>query len=465
VADADLAYAGIAELAPRIASGELSPVELTEVVLERIGRLNPKLHAYITVTAEAARRAAEEAAREIAGGRHRGPLHGIPIAVKDAFVTEGVRTTFGSLLHQDDVPGHDAALVERLKVAGAVLLGKTNLHEVTIGTTSANPHFGWARNPWNPDCHPGGSSGGSAAALAAGMAHGSIGGDTGGSIRQPAACCGVVGLKPTYGLLSKYGSYPVAWSLDHVGPMTRTVRDAALMLKALAGHDPRDPASLDRPPSDYTAGLAGDIRGWRIGVSRRYHFEACDPEVLDAVEAAIERLRDLGAKVQEIELPDMQAAHAAGTVILFSEAAAYHAADLRARPEAYSGAMRDLLEVGGLFTAAQYLSAQRLRRRLAEETAQAMADLDAILLPTSPVPATPIEPDVPEHAVLRGRNCISFNVVSLPAVSVPCGFTRAGLPVGLQIVGHAFDEAGVLAIAHAYEQATDWHERRPLFAE
>ncbi|MGH6915785.1 MAG: amidase, partial [Geminicoccales bacterium] len=283
----------------------------------------------------------------------------------------------------------------------------------------------------------------------------------GGSIRQPAAFCGIVGLKPTYGLLSKYGSFPVAWSMDHVGPMTRTVRDAALMLDALAGHDPRDPASVDRPLAGYAAALTGDIRGRRIGVSKRYHFEGCDPEVLAALEAAIEQLRALGAKVREIELPDMQAVHAVGTVILFSEAAAYHAADLRERPESYSQAMRDLLGLGGLYTATQYLSAQRLRRRLAEETVRAMAEVDAIVLPTSPLPATPIEPEVPEHAVLRGRNCISFNVISLPAISLPCGFTEAGLPIGLQIVGHAFDEAMVLGIAHVFEQATEWHQRCP----
>jgi aspartyl-tRNA(Asn)/glutamyl-tRNA(Gln) amidotransferase subunit A len=466
-ADGDLAFAGLAELAPRLRSGELSPVELTEAVLGRIERHNGRLNAYLTVTAEAAREDARAAEAAIRAGRWLGPLHGVPVAVKDSFLTKGVRTAFGSPLYADFVPDHDAAVVERLRGAGAVVLGKTNVHEITLGTTSANPHFGPVRNPWNTEYHPGGSSGGSAAAVAAGLAVAALGSDTGGSIRQPAACCGLAGIKPTFGLVSKFGALPLSWSMDHAGPICRTVADAALMLQVLAGPDPRDPSSADPGPvPDYAAGLlegeGGDLRGRRIGVARVY-FEDCDPEVVAAVEAAVGVLRGFGAEVVDdgLDLPDMEAVRAAATVILFSEAHACHAADLRRRPEAYSEGVRAPLVLGGFYTARHYLLAQRLRRHLAAETARAMAGLDAVVMPTSPVPATPIDRDPPGHTVLRGRNCIPFNLLGLPALSVPCGFTAAGLPIGLQIVGKAFDEPTVLTLGHAYERATPWHERRP----
>lgn len=460
--NADLAFRSIAELAPAIERGEVSPVAFTEAVLERIARHDGRLKAYITVTADAARHAARAAEAAIRAGHYLGPLHGIPIAVKDLFATRDVRTTFGSPLFADWVPDHDATVVERLKRAGAVLLGKTNLHELAFGTTSANPHYGAVRNPWNTDCHPGGSSGGSAAAVAAGLAIAALGSDTGASIRQPAACCGIVGLKPTFGRVSKFGGLPLSWSMDHAGPITRTVADSALMMQVLAGYDPRDPGCAKRPVPDFSAGLSAGVRGLRLGVPRDFFFEELHPDVATLVEEALAVFTHLGAAVEEIRLPDMRAARAAGNVILFSEAAAYHTENFKRRPEVFSPELRALIEMGNFYTAVQLVQAHRLRRLLQREAARAMAEFTAILMATSPLPATPIEgPQAPGEAVLRPRNTLPFDLISLPAISVPCGFTAGGLPVGLQIVGKAFDEAGVLRIAHAYEQATDWHRQHP----
>ena len=283
----DLAFASIAELAPRLAAREISPVEVTEAALARLEQLEPQLNAFITVTAESARHAARAAEAAILAGHYLGPLHGIPVAIKDLYATRGVATTFGSPLYADWVPDFDAAAVEQLKRAGAVLLGKTNLHELAYGSTSANAHYGAVHNPWRLDHHPGGSSGGSSAAVAAGMAYGAMGSDTGASIRQPAACTGIVGIKPTFGRLSKFGALPLAWSQDHAGPLTRTVRDAALMLQVLAGHDPRDPSSVARPVPDFTAGIDDGIAGRRIGVARAFFFDDCAADVVAAVDAAL----------------------------------------------------------------------------------------------------------------------------------------------------------------------------------
>jgi aspartyl-tRNA(Asn)/glutamyl-tRNA(Gln) amidotransferase subunit A len=457
----ELVYASIAELAPRLAAKELSPVEVTEAALARIERLEPSVNAFIKVTAESARHAARAAEAAILAGNHLGPLHGIPIGIKDLYATSGVATTYGSPLYADWVPDFDAAAVERLKRAGAVLVGKTNLHELAYGSTSANAHYGAVHNPWRLDHHPGGSSGGSSAAVAAGMVYGAMGSDTGASIRQPAACVGVVGIKPTFGRVSKYGALPLSWSQDHAGPLTRTVRDAALILQALAGHDSRDPTSVQRPVPDFTAGLDAGIKGVRIGIARDFFFEDCDPEVVAAVEAALAVLEGQGAVLEEVALPDMAAAYTIGTITIAVEGAAYHAANLRERPEAFSDELRASFELGSFYSGVDYVQAQRLRRQLMVAGARAMAGFAAVVMPTSPVAATPIASSPPEHAMLRPRNTMPFNVLGLPAISVPCGFTSGGLPIGLQIAGHAFDEAGVLRVAQAYEQATDWHERRP----
>jgi aspartyl-tRNA(Asn)/glutamyl-tRNA(Gln) amidotransferase subunit A len=459
--DQEIFYASIAELAPRLAAKEISPVEVTEAALARIEQLEPRLNAFIAVTAESARHAARAAEAAIMAGHHLGPLQGIPVAIKDLYATRGVATTYGSPLFADWVPDFDAAAVERLKRAGAVILGKTNLHELAYGSTSANAHYGPVRNPWREDHHPGGSSGGSSAAVAAGMAYAAMGSDTGASIRQPAACVGIVGIKPTFGRVSKYGALPLSWSQDHAGPLTRSVRDAALILQVLAGHDPRDPTTVERPVPDFAAGLDDGIAGRRIGVARAFFFEDCDPEVAALVEAALAVLEDRGAWVEDIQLPDMAAAFTVGTVTIAVEGAAYHAADLRARPEAFSDELRAAFQLGGFYQAVDYVQAQRLRRHLMAETDRALAGFDAIVMPTAPIPATPIADSPPGHAMLRPRNTMPFNVLGLPAISVPCGFTASGLPVGLQIAGRAFDEAGILRIAQAYEQATTWHRRRP----
>ncbi|MEM7024151.1 MAG: amidase [Pseudomonadota bacterium] len=458
----EIAFASITELAPRLAAKEISPVEVTELMLARIERYEPSLNAFITVTADSARQQARAAESAIMAGDAAGPLHGIPLGIKDLYATRGIATTYGSPLYADWVPDFDAAAVERLRQAGAVLIGKTNLHELAYGSTSVNAHYGPVHNPWRQDHHPGGSSGGSSAAVAAGMCYAATGSDTGASIRQPAACCGIVGIKPTFGRISKFGALPLSWSQDHAGPLTRTVADAALLMQVLAGHDPRDPTSVDRPVPDFSAELDRGVRGTRIGIPRAFFFDDCDPEVIAAVEAAIQVLRDEGAEVEEIELAHMDAVYAAGVVTIATEGASFHAADLRERPELFSRELRASFELGSFYSAVDYVQAQRLRRHLLDQACTAMACFDAIVMPTAPVPATPIEDTPREHAMLRPRNTIPFNALGLPAISVPCGLTEAGLPIGLQIAGHAFEEVAVLRIAAAYERATAWRRIPPL---
>ena len=461
---ADFTYATIAELAPRLAAREVSPVELAESILDRIARYDGTLNSYITVTADAALDAARQAETEIAAGDYRGPLHGIPVAVKDLFATRGVRTTAGSLLFADWRPDYDATVVARLAAAGAVLLGKTNMHELAYGTKSDNPHFGPVRNPWDTTCHPGGSSGGSAAAVAAGLAVAALGSDTGASIRQPASCCGIVGLKPTFGRVSKHGAVPLAWSMDHAGPMTQSAMDAALMLQAIAGHDPLDPTTVERPVPDYTADIDAGIEGFRIGVARDYFFDDCDELVEFTVGDAASVFRGLGAAVEDVALAGMPESRAASTLIISVEAAARFGRDVRQRPEAFSDSIREAIEMGAFYSAEHYLLAQRARTRISAETSRAFAAFDAVIMPTQPVLAGPISDDPPGHGSLRWRNTEHFDLTGLPAISVPCGYSREGLPVGLQIAGKAFDEATVLRIAHAYEKATAWSDRRPPLA-
>jgi aspartyl-tRNA(Asn)/glutamyl-tRNA(Gln) amidotransferase subunit A len=457
----DLAYTSLADLGPLIKSQDVSPVDLTELALSRIERHDAPLNSFITVMAERARSEAKAAEQQIADGDYRGPFHGVPVAVKDLYATKGTLTTYGSLLFADWVPDHDAAAVERLRAAGAIILGKTNLQELAYGTTSANPHYGQVYNPWKEGYHPGGSSGGSAAALAAGFTWMALGSDTGASIRQPAACCGVVGIKPTFGLVSKHGCLPLSWSMDHAGPMTRSVRDAALSMNLLAGYDPRDPSSVDRPVPDFAAALDQGIKGKRIAVVRKFFMEDGDPEVMAGIEATLPIFESLGAIIEEIELPHIEDAFKAGTLTILSEGATYHADHLTSRPEAFSPQCRSDFSLGRLYKATDYIQAQRLRRHLMEEVAKIMAPVDALVMPTSPITATPAEGNPPDHPVYRVRNTIPFNFLSLPAISIPCGFSNDGLPIGLQIVGKAFDEAGILQIAHAYEEATDWDARRP----
>ena len=461
MADHELTFTSIEDLAPRLKSKDISPVDLTKLALARIEQHDGALNSFITVMAETALAEAEAAERSIAKGEYLGPLHGIPVAAKDLYATKGTETTFGSPHFAGWIPDHDAAVVERLRANGAILLGKTNLHELAYGTTSANPHYGPVHNPWKSGFHPGGSSGGSAAAVAGGFAWMALGSDTGASIRQPAACCGIVGIKPTFGRVSKYGCLPLAWSMDHAGPLNRTVMDAALTMNVLAGFDPRDPCSVDRPVPDFTKGAGGDLRGKRIAIVREFFCEDGDSEVFAAIEAVLPVLEGLGAEILEVELPDIEDAFKAGTMTIVVEGATYHAERLRTRPEGFSPQCKADLELGHFYKATDYLQAQRLRRHLMVEVAKVMAPLDALIMPTAPITATPIEGNPADHPVYRVRNTIPFNFLSLPAISLPCGFSEQGLPIGLQIVGKAFDEAGILQIAHGYEQATEWHKKHP----
>ncbi|HYM90479.1 MAG TPA: amidase [bacterium] len=463
----DLAYASLAELSGRVRTRDLSPVALLDGLLERIERCRA-LHPFITVTAEVARAQATQAEREIAAGRYRGPLHGIPVSLKDLIDTKGIRTTCGSRILVDRVPAADATVAARLRAAGAILLGKNNLHEFAFGVTTANPHFGPTRNPWRPDRIPGGSSGGSGAAVAVGCGPVSIGTDTGGSIRIPAALCGVVGLKPTYGRVSRHGVLPLSWTLDHVGPLTRTVEDAALVLQAIAGPDPRDPSTLGQAVPEFTAGLRKPVAGLRVGVvADEFHSEMA-PDVRAPFRAALEVLATLGLELEDVEFPRAIEARTAAATVLFAEAASVHERWLPDRAGEYGADTLALLREGAFLTAAQYLRAQRVRALILREAGALMERLTALVLPTIPV----VAPEIGQSTVMLGgrptdaravltRFVRHFNFVGLPAISVPCGFGADGLPVGLQIVGRSNDEPTVLAIAHAYEQATPWHTRRP----
>ena len=454
----------LAEAAALLRARELSPLELTEAYLERIERLNPTINAYITVTAERALADARRATEEIAAGSYRGPLHGIPVALKDLYATAGIVTTAGSKILAEWVPEADSTVARRLREAGSVLLGKLNTHEFAYGGTTNNPHYGPTRNPWDLARSPGGSSGGSGAAIISALALGTTGTDTAGSIRIPASYCGVVGLKPTYGRVSKAGVVPLSWSFDHAGPITRTVEDAALMLVTIAGYDPADFSSVPMPVPDYTAELRAGVRGLRVGVPRGYFFESLDEEVGAAVEAALDMLRDLGAEVRDVELP-LAAEGAAGRMILSGvEAQLYHAESMRTRPQDFGADVRARLSSEPP-EAQAVVAALQACRALAEQMRLVLDDLDVLITPTTSAVATPFEGESEAARALRLRCVAPFNATHLPALSLPCGFTAGGLPIGLQIAGRPFDEATVLRAAHAYEQATDWHLRRPVGLE
>ena len=449
----------ILEAAEKLRRREVTSLELTKACLERIEQDPAKLNAFITVAAE---RAIEEARRrdeELERGNLLGPLHGVPVAVKDVFCTAGLRTTCGSALFAGYVPDHDAAVVERLKSAGAVILGKTNLHELAYGITSNNPHFGPVRNPWDRQRIPGGSSGGSAAAVAAGMAFMAMGSDTGGSIRIPASYCGVVGLKPTIGRVSRYGVLPLDFTLDHMGPLTRTVRDAAVTLNAIAGHDPRDPSSSRRPVEDYVPPPEVSLEGLRVGVPENFFFDGVQQEVDAAVRRAVDAAAQAGAEIVSVRVPDVGAINVVGRVILFAEASAVMERYLKDRSK-IGGDVLSLLDQGRLIPATDYIQAQRLRRLYQEEFAQLWEQADCLLTPTTPLTA----PLIGENTVTVGgaeedvrlattRFVRSFNVLGLPALSLPCGRDGRGLPVGLQIAGPPFGERRVLEAGAAIEDA------------
>jgi aspartyl-tRNA(Asn)/glutamyl-tRNA(Gln) amidotransferase subunit A len=462
----DLCDSPLLDVAEKIRTRELSPVEATERVLARIDALDDTLNAFITVLSEQAVDDAREAERQILTGQYRGPLHGIPVSIKDLFATKAIRTTAGSRVLANHVPDYDATVVERLRVAGAIIVGKTNMLEFAYA--AVHPDYGPTPNPWDLARSSSGSSSGSAVAVAAGMSFGSIGSDTGGSIRLPAAYCGIVGLKPTYGRVSRHGGIPVSWSADHFGPMTRTVGDTAALLETIAGEDPRDPTSGRMPVPDYIAALESGVAGKRIGISDRYLRQHVDSTVQILVERAIATLELLGATVDEIMLPPPSEAVAALLAILMPEATAYHLPWLREHPEHYSSAVRERLELGAITPAVSYIQGQQVRRQIVDQFLAAMADVDLLLTPTGPTAATPLEGDLvtgdearPEMLAALINFCGPFNVTGFPAISIPCGFTASGLPVGMQLVAKPWEEGPLLAAAHAYEQATDWHRQLP----
>ncbi len=448
----------ISELAPKIKARKISPVELVRSVLQRIEELDPKLNAYITVDEEGALKAARTAQKQIAKGEYLGPLHGIPVSLKDLYQTRGLLTTAGSKILKDWIPDADATSVAKLRAAGAIIIGKTNLHEFAFGGTTQNPHFGGTRNPYNTDHIPGGSSGGSAAAVAAGMCIASTGSDTGGSIRTPSAHCGTVGLKPTYGRVSLHGIVPLSWSLDHVGPITKCVRDAAIMLSAMAGFDPKDPSSANEKVPSFTRTLNEGVKKLKIGINSSFCFGGADDQVVDSVKKALKLLEKLGARIVEVSLPNIELTAVIESILITTEGAAYHEDNLRDRGADYGDDVRALLDAGSAFTAVHYLKAQRLRTIIQKEFAEAFKKIDLFALPGSAIPAPPIgattasiggmETDI---GMAQLRFPCPSNLTGLPAISIPCGLSKEGLPIGLQLVGRAFDEATVLQAASAFE--------------
>jgi aspartyl-tRNA(Asn)/glutamyl-tRNA(Gln) amidotransferase subunit A len=459
-----LHYLTIREAGELLESGQLSPVELTRAFLDRIEHLDETLRAYITVLPEQAMAAARTAEAEILRGDYKGPLHGIPIALKDLYDTKGIRTTASSRVMAERVPSEDATTTARLAAAGTILLGKLAMYEFALGGPDPTCGFPLARNPWQLDHVPGGSSSGSGAAVAAGLCMGSLGSCTGGSIRGPAAYCSIVGLKATYGRVSRYGVVPLSWTLDHCGPMTWTVEDAACMLQSIAGYDPKDPTTSQAPVPDYTAALREDVRGLTIGVPRNFFF-ADDPRIdrdsLETVEIALGTLKELGARVQEVSIPMLDYAGSAQPVIMLSEAFAYHERKLRSAPQEFGDMVRARFRIGGLFTAADYVQAQRVRNVLKRRCADVLRQVDVLVSPTMASPAPLFESIDAMTAARRLSFTGPYNLTGMPAISVPCGFTPAGLPVGLQIAGKPFDEPTVLRVAYTYQQHARWFERRP----
>lgn len=443
-------------------SGALSAHALTTLCLERIASLDQRLNAFITLTANMALEQAEQADRERQLGLPRGPLHGIPLALKDLFETAGIKTTAGSAFWRENVPTSNAFVMERLRQAGAVILGKLNMHEVALGVTNANPHYGPCRNPWDLERSPGGSSGGSAAAVASGLCLGSLGTDSGGSIRIPAALCGVVGLKPTYGRVSLSGVIPLSWSTDHAGPLARCVADAALLYQSVAGYNPLDPACQPQPLEDALTGLDGGIQGWRVALLEDAYLEKAHPEVLSAVQTAARLLGELGARVTPVELPYLRQAAQLNGLVVQAEAAAFHRQRLQENPAGFGEDVRQRLETGAATPIHDYILARHAQQELRRSLEMFFMDYDVLCLPATPVTAPPISgPDAVEQARLLTRFTAPFNLTGLPAIVLPCGFSSNGLPIGMQLVARPWAEASLLRAAQAYENAAGWRTQHP----
>ena len=442
----------VAALAQKLRTKEISPVELTAAYLDRIEKVDERVNSYITVTHDAARAMARMAEAEIAAGKWRGPFHGIPIGLKDLCYTKGILTTGGSKILSDFVPDFDSTVWTRLSAAGAVLLGKLNLHEFAYGATTNNPHWGACHNPYDLSRIPGGSSGGSGAAIVARTAAATIGTDTGGSIRIPAACCGCVGLKQTWSRVSRYGVMPLSDTLDHTGPITRTARDAALMLNVIAGYDPNDATSSREPVPDYTSRLGGDLKGMRIGVIRELTTGVSEP-VTSAFNAAVKQFGALGATVDEVSIPSFVEGAQVTMVVLMAEALEFHEQWMRERPQDYGHDVRSLIETSMTITAVNYVRAQRERNLMLAEALNALEKNAVLLAPSQAIPAPRIEDrsyDLVENLV---RFTGPFNATGQPALSIPTGLSKEGLPLSMQIIGKPFDEVTVLQVADAYERA------------
>jgi aspartyl-tRNA(Asn)/glutamyl-tRNA(Gln) amidotransferase subunit A len=469
-ADRDVAFLSARQIAALVRERSVSPVEITRVYLERIERLDPRLRAYITVMAESALHTARGAETAVMRRQPLGPLHGVPYAVKDQFDTAGVRTTSGSRILEHHVPVEDATTITRLNAAGGILLGKLNLTEFALGGTQQFP-FGQPRNPWNLDHDPGGSSSGSGIAVAAGLCAASLGEDTGGSVRSPASFCGVVGLRPTWSRVSRHGSFPLSWSMDTPGPLTRTVEDAAWLLQAIAGYDAKDPLSSRAPVPEYASSLGGAVRGLRVGVIRELVFgPETEAEVRESVVAAARRLERLGAVTEELSLRLVPFAGAIFMALGDADGAGVHHRWLRTRPGDYDQGTRRRLLTASLIPSAIQQRAARARALLRAELREALARFDLLLCPTAHQAAPPISA---ARGAISGRQEVAGRfftrrsyvtpaaLAGLPAIAVPCGFTRAGLPISLQLIGRHFDEATVLRAAHAYERESEWSQRRP----
>lgn len=452
------------ELAPLIRHREVSPVELTSAVLEQVATYNDALNAFITISSEKAAETAKEAEKEIMQGNYRGPLHGMPMGIKDNIYFKNQITTMGSKIHQHFVPDFDATVVKRLRDAGVIFTGKLNMHEYALGGTTDNPFFGTCHNPWDYESIPGGSSGGAGAAIAADMSVASLGTDTSGSIRMPASACGIVGFKPTYGKVSKYGCFPEAWSLDHVGPMTKTVYDAAAMLEVISGLDENDPTSIDTQDVSYTRQLSTNIHGVILGVNEDFFFKDIDSKVEQLIRDGISRLEDMGAKIVPVDIPILQDAEFALTVTDTSETSAVHHHHLKSRPQDFGEDVRLLLEMGEIPSAVDYIQAQQLRRRIKFDFQEVFQKVDVLIAPT--MPAIPKKINA-EFAKADGKKIEDMsrlvgpaNLAGLPSLTLPCGLSE-GLPVGMEIMGPAFEEEKVFNVGYAFESTAPLDGKRP----
>ncbi len=459
-----LHFKTITEIAENIASKRLSPVEVTDAMLTRIEQLDSQLNSYATVTADAAMAAAQKAEQEINTGKYRGPLHGVPIAVKDLCFTKGVRTMGAAKVLADHVPAFDGTVIAKLEAAGAVLLGKLNLTEGAMG--GYNPEFDIPKNPWNPDRWTGSSSSGSGVATGAGLCFGSLGSDTGGSIRFPGASCGIVGIKPTWGRVSRYGVLALAESMDHVGPMTRSVSDAGIMLQAIAGSDPNDPTSLPDPVPNMLEGVGQDLEGVRVGFDENYATNDIDVELADAVRAGVEVLADQGAEIVEVELPDVDEYVAAWPTLCSAEAVAAHAATYPSQRDAYGPWFRGWLDMGAKVTGAEYAKANNLRAACTGHLRRVFQEIDVLVCPSMSAPPHIVTPEIlygayePRHPKFQ-RFTVPFNYNGAPTLSVPCGMNHEGLPLSIQFVGKHLTEPLLCRVGHAYERATPWHDHHP----